>query len=42
MDRAMRAQNPIPHGNDVHWTELEAAFDAAYTDHQEKPPMQIW
>jgi hypothetical protein len=32
MDRAMRAQNPIPHGNDIHWTELETAFDAAYTD----------
>jgi hypothetical protein len=32
MDRATRAQNPIAHGENIHWTELETAFNAAFTD----------
>ena len=31
-DRANRNNNPIPRNNGTHWTELETAFDAAFTD----------
>ena len=31
-DRATRNNNPIPRNNGTHWTELETASDAAFTD----------
>ena len=31
-DRAIRNNNPILSNNDVHWTELQTAFNAAFTD----------
>src|SRR6266436_7297404 len=32
MDRASQAANPVPRTSAVHWTELQTAFDAAFTD----------
>jgi hypothetical protein len=32
MERASRTNNPVARGEAEHWTELETAFDAAFTD----------